>query len=237
MLTPSQKTRVGVSRNRASGRKSRRGSCRSMFMPGSRGCAYKTVSGRHEWPNRDPLGEPGFETLHLVAQPLFIRKLRLKINDSEMQYLLAMAMQRGSIDVGSYLHNSHMSYRGTTISVLAFFNLMRSGQGTYAPNWPVEMLEYPNLFGFVGNDPLGGIDPQGLWWWVFPSSGEDWKMIWEWLKTVASAGNDTIDKVNMANDTLKCGLGMYNIYTNEPPKLHYDPFDPSPTNHVPPTAG
>jgi hypothetical protein len=30
-----------------------------MFTPGSRGCVYKTVSGRHEWPNRDPLTDFG----------------------------------------------------------------------------------------------------------------------------------------------------------------------------------
>jgi hypothetical protein len=30
-----------------------------MFTPGSRGCGYKTVSGRHEWPNRDPIQEAG----------------------------------------------------------------------------------------------------------------------------------------------------------------------------------
>jgi hypothetical protein len=30
-----------------------------MFTPGWRGCGYKTVSGRHEWPNRDPIGELG----------------------------------------------------------------------------------------------------------------------------------------------------------------------------------
>jgi hypothetical protein len=30
-----------------------------MFTPGSRACGYKTVSGRHEWPNRDPIGEWG----------------------------------------------------------------------------------------------------------------------------------------------------------------------------------
>jgi len=53
------KTRVGGSRCRPSGRLSRRGRCRSMFTPGLRGCGYKTVSGRHEWPNRDPIGERG----------------------------------------------------------------------------------------------------------------------------------------------------------------------------------
>jgi uncharacterized protein RhaS with RHS repeats len=30
-----------------------------MFTPGSRGCGYKTVSGRHEWLNRDPIAEWG----------------------------------------------------------------------------------------------------------------------------------------------------------------------------------
>jgi uncharacterized protein RhaS with RHS repeats len=30
-----------------------------MFTPGSRGCGYKTVSGRHEWLNRDPIQELG----------------------------------------------------------------------------------------------------------------------------------------------------------------------------------
>jgi uncharacterized protein RhaS with RHS repeats len=30
-----------------------------MFTPGSRGCGYRTASGRHEWPNRDPIQEAG----------------------------------------------------------------------------------------------------------------------------------------------------------------------------------
>jgi len=39
-----------------------------MFTPGSRGCGYKTVSGRHEWPNRDPLGEfGGFDLYEFVG--------------------------------------------------------------------------------------------------------------------------------------------------------------------------
>jgi len=138
-----------------------------MFTPGSRACAYKTASGLGKWPNRDPLDEPGFETLHLVSQPLFIRKLRLNINDSEMQYFLAMAIQSGSINMADYLRNAHTPYAGDSISTLTFFNILLSGQGNYAPNWPVELLEYPNLFDFVGNDPLDGIDPNGLLWgWV-----------------------------------------------------------------------
>ena len=53
------KTRVGVSRRRASGRLSRRRRFRSMFTPGSRACAYRTASGRANWPNRDPIEEKG----------------------------------------------------------------------------------------------------------------------------------------------------------------------------------
>src|SRR5271167_381453 len=57
--TPLPKTRVGGFRRRPSGRLSRRGRSRSMFAPGSRACAYKTASGRGNWPNRDPIGERG----------------------------------------------------------------------------------------------------------------------------------------------------------------------------------
>jgi len=63
--TSPRKTRVGVFRHRSSGQTSSRRRCRSMFTPGSRGCGYKTVSGRHEWPNRDPIQE--FGGLNLYA--------------------------------------------------------------------------------------------------------------------------------------------------------------------------
>lgn len=53
------KTRVWGFSGTPSGRLSRRGRGRSINTPGSRGCAYKTASGRHEWPNRDPLEEQG----------------------------------------------------------------------------------------------------------------------------------------------------------------------------------
>jgi hypothetical protein len=59
MPTSPRKTRVRGFRRHASGQTSSRRRCRSINTPGSRGCAYKTVSGRHEWPNRDPLGEAG----------------------------------------------------------------------------------------------------------------------------------------------------------------------------------
>lgn len=57
--TSPRKTRVGGSRCRASGRLSRRARRRPINTPGSRACAYKTASGRHEWLNRDPLGDDG----------------------------------------------------------------------------------------------------------------------------------------------------------------------------------
>jgi hypothetical protein len=57
--TTPRKTRVGVFRHRSSGQTSSRRRCRSIITPGSRRCGYKTVSGRHEWPNRDPFEEWG----------------------------------------------------------------------------------------------------------------------------------------------------------------------------------
>jgi len=59
MPTSPRKTRVRGFRRCASGQTSSRRRCRSMFTPGSRVCGYKTVSGRHEWLNRDPIGELG----------------------------------------------------------------------------------------------------------------------------------------------------------------------------------
>ena len=60
----SQKNRVGGFSGCPSGRLSRRGRGRSIFTAGSRVCAYKTVSGRHEWPNRDPIEEKGGNNLY-----------------------------------------------------------------------------------------------------------------------------------------------------------------------------
>jgi hypothetical protein len=66
--TPLPKTRVGGFRRHSSGQTSSRRRCRSMFTPGSRGCGYKTVSGRHEWVNRDPIQErAGINLYELVA--------------------------------------------------------------------------------------------------------------------------------------------------------------------------
>ncbi|MGH7978866.1 MAG: RHS repeat domain-containing protein [Limisphaerales bacterium] len=151
------------------------------------------------WVNRDPLDEPGFETLQLVNQPLLMRKLRLGINDSEVRFFLAMALQSGV-----------------------------SG----GPNWPAELLETPNLFNFIGNGALNGIDPYGLEWHSYNPGSWDWGMIWDWLKTVASAANDRIDNLNMANDTLKCGVQMYGLLPGQKEKDDWinsdDPNDPIP---------
>jgi hypothetical protein len=57
--TSPRKTHVRGFRRHASGQTSSRRRCRSIITPGLRGCGYKTVSGRHEWPNRDPIQEWG----------------------------------------------------------------------------------------------------------------------------------------------------------------------------------
>jgi hypothetical protein len=56
------KTRVRGFRRRASGRLSLVAAQSPGFTPGWRTCAYKTVSGRREWPNRDPLGDRAFRS-------------------------------------------------------------------------------------------------------------------------------------------------------------------------------
>ncbi len=58
-LTSPRKTRVGGPRACPSGRLSRRGQRRAGIATGSRGCAYKTASGRQEWTARDPLAFAG----------------------------------------------------------------------------------------------------------------------------------------------------------------------------------
>ena len=57
--TSPRKTRVRGFRRHASGQTSSRRRCRSINTPGLRGCVYKTVSGRHEWLNHDPIQENG----------------------------------------------------------------------------------------------------------------------------------------------------------------------------------
>ena len=67
VISPAE-TRIGGRRCGASGRLSRRGRRRREIATGSRGCRYKTASGRRKWPNRDPLGEAGFEALRTAPE-------------------------------------------------------------------------------------------------------------------------------------------------------------------------
>lgn len=69
-LTSPRQTRVGGFRCTPSGRKSRRGRLRPMFTPGSRACVYEIASGQPNWPNRDPINEPGFESVRLHKRGL-----------------------------------------------------------------------------------------------------------------------------------------------------------------------
>ena len=200
--TSSPKNRVWGFSGNPSGRHSRRRRFRSMFTPGSRACAYKTASGRHEWPNRDPIGELGFETLHLVMEPLFVRKLLLGINEPQMPFLLANVIESASPADASF----------AAVSV--------SGSMFSPPNPLAGFLNSPNLFDFVGNNPLDRVDQWGLWWWVIPTSGQDWGEFWEWLKTWGQYVNPTevdpgpLEILNTGNDALKCGLKMYKIVPN-----------------------
>ena len=117
-----------------------------------------------------------------------------------------------------YLRNSHTPYRGNRISALAFLNLLRNGQDSYAPNWPAELLEYPNLFDFVGNDPLDGIDPWGLSsHWYYPG----------WLQNTVNAIWEALQEVLMPEPAatgaavLQCGPDAITIMTNLPPRNNF----------------
>jgi len=69
-------TRVRGFSRRASGRFSFRHRKTPINTPGLRGCGYKTASGRGKWLSRDPIGEPGFETLRHAGK---IRRWDLNI--------------------------------------------------------------------------------------------------------------------------------------------------------------
>ena len=129
------------------------------------------------WPNRDPLDEPGFETLHLIDQDLYTRKVRIPINDLEMQVQISKAIDNGNINVKDFLRNSQMKFNSRNInvgnysdnsqtthilaiSVPAFFDVMRNAPNIFAPNWPVELFG-PNSFEFDDNNSIDFVDPHG----------------------------------------------------------------------------
>ena len=134
--TSPRKTRVRGFRRHASGRLSSRRRCRSIITPGSRGCAYKTVSGRHEWPNRDPLGEPGFE---LVANRPKVEKKTLKTERIEAFLKLIATVSPETVD----------ALRSRLVQ-----KNVNSG--------PEASQDTVNLYVFVGNDPVVNIDGFGL---------------------------------------------------------------------------
>jgi hypothetical protein len=63
-MVATRQTRIRGSCQHPSGRRSRRAQLRSSFPPVSRGCAYKTTSGRLAWPSRDPNAERGGANLY-----------------------------------------------------------------------------------------------------------------------------------------------------------------------------
>ena len=67
LTSPFETCARGFRRN-LPGRKSRRPSQPLENAPGSRTCAYKTASGRGNWPNRDPIGEKGGINLYCFVQ-------------------------------------------------------------------------------------------------------------------------------------------------------------------------
>jgi hypothetical protein len=143
-----------------------------------------------------------------------------------MRFLLANTIHRGNISINSYLRNFHAPYAGNTASALAWRNLIRNGQSTYAPNWPAELLENPNLFNFVGNDPLDAFDTWGDAWWQF-WKWELWEAIWEALKHIVPGSEFT--------GPVECGPDLYKILDKQFPKMRFDPFDP--TSQVPEQSG
>ena len=85
LLPHRPKTRVGVFPGCPSGRLSRRGRKRSMNTPGSRACAYKSASGLGKWPNQDPIGEKGFQTLQQVSPDEAILQRSIGLVQAMMQ--------------------------------------------------------------------------------------------------------------------------------------------------------
>ena len=184
------------------------------------------------WVNRDPMGEPGLETLHLLTQPLLIRKLRLWINEPDMQQLLAKAIQRGSINVSDYLRNPRVPYSRGTISASALLNILGTGQASSAPNWPSELLQGPNFFNFVGSDPIDGLDTWGNTWWK-PGTWEWPRKVFEpiWIAIEHALGAEA----GTWKGAVECVPGIIQAGTNQIPKIKFDPFDPN--SPVPSHAG
>jgi RHS repeat-associated protein len=126
------------------------------------------------WPNRDPLGELGFEILHHLNQPAVIKKIPL----------------------GSYTWS-----RGR-ISALGFYNLLLNKQESYIPNSLAEFLNNSDPYGFLGNRPLTDVDSFGLWTWggVWESTKNVGEGIWEGIKHVFGPGTEPVEGLKCGPD-------------------------------------
>jgi len=100
-----------------------------MFTPGSRACAYRTASGRAKWPNRDPLGDEAFFTLHTQGK-----------SRSERRQFRAEALKPLYVFVGN-----------TPINAIDAFGLKKVKTGVKTCNQGLK----DNLHGFVEIDGQG----------------------------------------------------------------------------------
>jgi hypothetical protein len=166
--------------------------------------------------------------MHLVTKPLFIRRLGLAINESAVQVLWNRATPGWGMEGGGYIRDLSASYVGGISSALAFLDTLQHRRGTYAPNWPAELLESPNLFDFLRNDPVDLVDPFGNVWynpWTWPAG------VLEWLETVFSKTADEAEIAGTGLGTTECLEGMYkavpDLRRGNQFKQTFDPFDPN----------
>ena len=81
------------------------------------------------------------------------------------------------------------------------------GEVAFERFWPVGN----NLFTFVDNNPVGGIDPLGLWHWYVPWSWPMWEAIWEAIQYVPP------EPLSSGAGAVKCAHGIYQNYV---PAVH-----------------
>ncbi|MGH7978864.1 MAG: RHS repeat-associated core domain-containing protein, partial [Limisphaerales bacterium] len=73
------------------------------------------------------------------------------------------------------------------------------------------LSENSNPFGFVGNDPLGAADWQGLYWGYIPSTWSEWE---NWFEAWVPYSWEGLDDADLVKNTLDAGLDMYNFGPN-----------------------